>query len=188
MLPAGRRRSKGDRAQLGCIERGWSKRGRGKQCIRHRRGDHEPAAAQAFADALQEIGDGALGILQRVEQREDAIDDAGFAGADIGALVEELAARMRDAEAWRRGGVAFALVRQRAEARDGVQEECEFYGALGGADDIAQFSALAAEPAADDQAKHPTHKTQRRSGERFDAGFSQEGWEMLQDAASLRAL
>ena len=87
-----------------------------------------------------------------------------------------------------RGGVAALCVWQRAEARDGVQEEREFYGALCGAEDVAQFSALATEAAAHDEAEHPTHKTQRRSGKGFDASFSQEGRQMLQGAKCLRAV
>ena len=62
------------------------------ECVCGRRGNDEARAAQAFSDALEEIGDGAFWVLQCVKEHEDAIDDAGFACADVGAFVKELAA------------------------------------------------------------------------------------------------
>ena len=77
------------------------------------------------------------------------------------------------------------LAWQRAETRDGVKKERELYGAFSMTQKIAELFAAAAEPKACDEAEQPTDETQRRSGERFDAGFSQEGRQMFQGAGIL---
>lgn len=77
---------------------------------------------------------------------------------------------------------------QRAHLRDGVQEERAFDEALGVAERFAEFSAAAAEAVTHDDAEEPAHKMQRRSAERFDAGFCDGELLMSQGAGSLRPL
>ena len=74
---------------------------------------------------------------------------------------------------------------QRAEVRDGVKKEREFDRAFRMTQKLAELLAAAAEAKVHDEAEQPTDETQRRSGERFDAAFSQEGRQMFQGAGSL---